>query len=341
MIHLASILQKMDNEIFIASGKEHLEFFRKEMTGVTCIDFPGFSPEYSRFLPQYISLLLRIPLLLFHIFAEHARLKGIIAGNKIDIVISDNRFGLWNKKIKTVYVTHQLLIPFPGKCSHFEWIGAYLHSRIIRKYSFCFIPDLPGELNLTGKLSHGLKLPANAKYIGILSRFSLAGSSRNALGNAPEKFTMILSGPEPQRSILRKKVTGIFESLDLPLTILEGKPGESRVVKTGNLLSYTHLASPAMMDLLRESRLIISRSGYSTIMELISIGKSALLVPTPGQTEQEYLAGYLSEKGWFTSLAQKDLERDFSPEAGIIPGDEIAEESRELLGRALDELLNQ
>jgi spore coat polysaccharide biosynthesis predicted glycosyltransferase SpsG len=343
VIPLVIILQKMNNEIFIGAGREHLAFFRRELSGITYIDFPGFSPKYSRIFPQYITLLVKTPLFLFHTIAEHLRLKSIIRKYKIDLVISDNRFGLWNNKIKTVYITHLPVIPLPPRLKSLEWIGILFHRYIIKKYSCCFIPDLPGELNISGRLTHGLKLPSNVRFIGILSRFTYIDQSLIDNGAPPQHYTLILSGPEPQRGILRKKMTSILEKMELPTVVLEGKPVENHELnQSGNIFSYSHLPSPALKRLLLESGCIISRSGYSTIMELISLKSSALLIPTPGQTEQEYLAEYLESKGWFSIVTQKMLKPGLElPEKKIIPSDRIIAESRELLDKALEELLNQ
>ena len=169
MIPLAKKLYERNNNIFIGAGEEHLSLFRNELLGVTYISFPGFRPGYSRHLPQYLVLLLEMPILLFHITQEHFRLKKIIRDYNIDIVISDNRFGLWNKNVQTVYITHQPLIPFPKLFRFLEVPGVLLHRFIIKKYSFCFIPDLPGEINISGRLSHGLKLPGNVRYKRLMS----------------------------------------------------------------------------------------------------------------------------------------------------------------------------
>jgi hypothetical protein len=159
----------------------------------------------------------------------------------------------------------------------------------------------------------------------------------------PPYNTLILSGPEPQRGILRKKILGIMDKSELPLVIFEGKPGyNDGPTKSGNIFSYNHLSSPGMKKTLLESTNIISRSGYTTIMELISLNRSALLVPTPGQTEQEYLAGYMSVKGWFTTVPQIDLNPGLTISMNCdIPGKKITDESKVLLGKALEELLNQ
>ncbi len=155
-----------------------------------------------------------------------------------------------------------------------------------------------------------------------------------------DKCTVILSGPEPQRSILRQKLVKILLSLGKPSAILEGKPGnsyESGSLK--NITFYNHPSEIETIKLLSESDIIISRSGYTTIMELVSLGISALFIPTPGQTEQEYLAEYMAQKGWFTMVTQKDLDEKFvipnSP--GKMP-EGIIDESRRLLEIALKEL---
>ena len=341
MIPIAGRLQGMNHNVFIASGEEHLKLFREELPGLNYIDFPGFSPGYSRYLPQYVALLFRTPLLLFHIFREHYRLKRIIKDYTIDIVISDNRFGLWNRKIKTAYITHMPLIPFPKPFRFLEFIGIFLHRQIIRKYSLCLIPDLPGEINLTGRLSHGLRLPENVRYAGILSRFG--DTIQLPEGNPlPIKHnTVILSGPEPQRSIFRQGVLKLLRDEKILTLILEGHPGKGNEIKMHENFAFcNHLASPEMKQVLISSEKIITRAGYSTIMELVSLNRRALLVPTPGQTEQEYLGEFLSSKGLFSSCPQKYLNGKHFPE----PGDkawpaEINEQSSILLEKALGELL--
>lgn len=339
MIPLAQMLQEAGNTIFIGTGAGHKQFLRSELKDVQFIDFGGFRPAYSGFLPQYLALFFQIPVLLYHILKEHIKLPRIIRENKIDIVISDNRFGLWNRRIKTVYVTHQIRIPFPEKLRFLESAGVKFHRFFIKKYDLCFIPDLPGEINLAGRLAHFVKLPENARYVGILSRFS-NGNEDAGESTVSGHYTLILSGPEPQRSMLREVITGQQDNNKQPLVILEGRPGipdEDQV--SGKTITYNHLPSYKMKRIIQGSMGIIARAGYTTIMELVSLNCSALLIPTPGQTEQEYLAGYLSEKGWFTAIRQKDLKDGFSlPVKNASWPTDISEKSRILLKRALLEL---
>jgi len=336
MIPLARKLGERGNNIFIAAGEEHLSLFRNELPGLTYISFPGFRPGYSRHLPSWLVMLCKIPALIYQIVREHSELKKIVRRNSIDIVVSDNRFGLWNKNTTTVYVTHMLRVPFPKPFRFAEIIGIAIHRAIINKYDLCFIPDLPGETNLSGRLSHGLRLPPNAMYIGLLSRFKGTTSAGTGSFGYPHN-TIILSGPEPQRGILKQKLENLLRAKEPANLFLCGKPGQkNEMTREGTFIYYNHLDSAMMSEALRSSDSIISRSGYTTIMELISLGCTALLIPTPGQTEQEYLAGYLEEKGWFRSVSQKDIETiEVTSSEAKFNGKAMMEQSGELLEKAI------
>lgn len=343
IIPLARMLADMGQKVFIAAGDKLLPLLKNELPGIAIIRLSGFSPGYSAYLPQYIPLLLKTPSLIYHTIREHFILKKIIRDYKISIVISDNRFGLWNKNIKSVYITHMPRIPFPGPFRFLEFIGIMLHRHIIKKYSLCFIPDLPGELNLSGRLTHDLKLPDNVRYIGILSRFLYEKDTTNIAGADIPFNILILSGPEPQRGILKEKYIKLLDVNSIHNVILEGNPVLGIMPhKTGNITFYPHMPSEMIADYLRKSKMVVTRSGYTTIMELISLNCSALLIPTPGQTEQEYLADYLSEKGWFSSIKQKELSSIPKPgDKYIMSADEINRQSKILLKDALSELLEK
>jgi hypothetical protein len=339
MIPVAIELLRYNHNIIFASGEEHLSLIRSELPECSYLSFPGFKPKYSSHLPQYISILLKTPLLFYHIVLEHIRLKKIILKYSIDIVISDNRFGLWNSKVKTVYVTHMPLIPFPGRLKFLEPLGVFIHRLIIRKYDLCFIPDLPGGKNLSGRMSHNINFPGNVRYIGILSRFS--SLLKVSSGMVGLKYnTIILSGPEPQKEILKQKLITLFKEREPVTIILEGKPGKSEETRRiGNIILYNHLSANHMKDIILFSEGIISRSGYTTIMDLLSLQRRALLIPTPGQPEQEYLAEYLSEQGFFSNIRQNDLKPGIEfPGKKSLNTSDLIEESHTLLYLALKEL---
>jgi spore coat polysaccharide biosynthesis predicted glycosyltransferase SpsG len=341
MIPVARYLNSQNHNVFFGSGKEQLAFIKNELPWVKSIYFPGFRIRYSRLLPQYLVILFQSPVLIYHIIREHHRLKKIIREHSIDIVISDNRIGLWNSEIISVFVTHQLRIPFPRPFGFLEKTGILINRLIIRKYTYCFVPDLEGDNNVSGRLSHGIKIQGNVKYIGILSRFNEQAIPE--YNPTPTKFVAMLSGPEPQRSILRKKIVKAFLTSGKPVAVFEGDSLRKEESETDrNITYFKHPSQSDTIKMLLESDTIISRSGYTTIMELISLRKSGLLIPTPGQTEQEYLAKYLSQKGWFWSIEQKDSDKitDSLKSLGSVP-EGILEESDVQFKKAMQELLEE
>jgi hypothetical protein len=293
MIPVVRKLQEMNNHVIIGSGEEHLTLFRNEITGLSYVLFPGFKPGYSRFLPQYLFLLFKIPSLLFHIIDEHFRLRRILSEYSVDVIISDNRFGLWNKRITSVYITHMPRVPFPGSFKFLEPLGVLLHRQIIKKYSLCFIPDLPGELNLSGRLSHNIKLPENTRFIGILSRFTEVIKTPDENFANFQHNTVILSGPEPQREILKQKLITLLKNKETATVIFAGKPDKTgEISRDGNIIFYSHLPSVAMKEMIRSSDFIIARSGYTTLMELVSLNRNGTYHPHT-RSDRTGISGWL------------------------------------------------
>ena len=340
MIPVAAELLATGNNVFIGSGKEHTDLFKNELNGLSYIHFPGFRIKYSRWLPQYVKIILSAPSFLYHILKEHRQLKSIIKEYSIDIVISDSRLGLWNNDITTAFVTHMVSVPYPRSLRFLEKAGLPIMRKIFSRFDLCYIPDLPGETNLSGKLSHGMDYPSNTRFVGLLSRFGRV-PAETTLIQGKYYCTVILSGPEPQKSMLREKAIRIVERSGKLSVILEARPGEKREsVTRGSVIFISHLPAAEMKTTILESEHIITRSGYTTLMELVTIGRSALIIPTPGQAEQEYLADLMAERGWFASVRQNSLKDDIilpDPDAKWPSG--LYEESRLLLKEALKELL--
>ncbi len=328
--------------MIIGSGETHIDFLKSELPGLEHFLLPGFRIRYSGIFPQYLVVMARLPAFISHCISEYKDLRKAIREYSVDIVISDSRIGLRNKRIKSVLILHFPSIPLPGFMRIIHYPMLMLSRAVMKRFNFCFIPDMPGEENLTGKLSHGIKLPGNTRYIGILSRFS----NYNGLSEDHStriKYSVILSGPEPQRKMLKKKLADVLLKTGEKSIILEGEPSMGYHTLTINNITFiSHIPGDEMLKLLVNTEIVISRSGYTSIMELVSIGKNAVLIPTPGQTEQEYLADYLSEKGWFGKLLQKECGKlqDIKLPRHNLPVN-INKESGGLLDKALSELLEE
>lgn len=222
------------------------------------------------------------PKLLRSIWREHWLLKRAVRRHAITKVISDSRFGLWTSRAHCIFVTHQLHIFAP----RFERLINALHRWVMNRYNEVWIPDEAAYPGLAGELSHPEKLPANARYIGPLSRFS----NMNLPAPSAVKHLGIVSGPEPLRSHFERTLAARFIELDEPALIVRGlpdAPGEQQISK---LKLISHLDDRTFAAAVLGAEHIYTRSGYSTIMDLYALGKTASFTPTPGQTEQEYLA---------------------------------------------------
>jgi uncharacterized protein (TIGR00661 family) len=278
-------LQSMGIEVVVAADGSPLKLLQEHFPGIESVMLKGYHVSYSYFLSASVKVFLQIPKIMSAIKREHKELQRIIKEKKIDAVISDNRYGLYSDLVPTVFITHQANIQaaFGSKYFSDKVIG------FVKKFNECWIPDNEGEDNLSGNLSHPLPEGLNAKYIGPLSRFVAANGTKEMKYD----LLVLLSGPEPQRTILEKKVIKQLATLPYVKTlIVQGLPGNKDVVSPAeNIDVVPHLNDVSLFEKIMTSKTILSRPGYSTLMDLAVIGgKRALFIPTPGQTEQEYLA---------------------------------------------------
>jgi|WetSurMetagenome_2_1015567.scaffolds.fasta_scaffold29336_2 predicted glycosyltransferase len=307
MIPVARHLQQMGHEVIFGADKTLIPMIIPELPEIEVIEIPGVRMRYSRFFPQYLAVLIQVPKLVLASFKEHRLLKSIILTMKPDIVISDNRFGFFSRKVFCVYFTHMIRIPFPSPFRFLEFTGILLHRLIINRYNICLIPDLAGNENLSGRLSHAKNIHVNFVYAGLLSRFN----SNIDVSQADHKYVcLILSGPEPQRTIFMKKVTTAAFRNNLRLVVLSGS--ELKCTHNDKNVTYAiNESASVMQNYILNAGIVVCRSGYTSLMELISLSKGAIIVPTPGQTEQEYLGKYNDGRLGFTTVRQNELE-DYS-----------------------------
>lgn len=242
-----------------------------------------------------------IPKILIRIKQEKAWLKRFSASEKPDLVISDNRYGLTLPGVFCVFMTHQLRIR-----TSFGWLAdellQRLNYRLIGHFSRCWVPDIEKGDGLAGALSHPAKLPGiPTTYIGWLSRFGKNSQQHRGVNAPPDdpELLILLSGPEPQRSLLEAGIMAQAGGDAGKIVLVRGLPegGPALADIPPGLTVYDHLPATALESLMRRARLVVARSGYSTVMDLERLGKRALLIPTPGQPEQEYLGTFLAGKG--------------------------------------------
>jgi predicted glycosyltransferase len=339
--------QKCD--VWVAAAGAQSMLLKEEFPLLPFVELPGYGIKYGKNRALTIfRLFFSIPKILIRIKREKAWLKAFQTAEEPDAVFSDNRYGLVAPGLFSVFITHQLRIRSPFGRFTEGWLQR-INYRAIRRFSRCWIPDVEGPLSLAGELSHPSRLPAiTTRYIGWLSRFEASARPPSEFPG-PAGLLVLLSGPEPQRSILERRIIEQAAAWSGPITLIRGLPGGEKHVQKiaaigpvppANMIIHDHLPTAALATVIREADFVLSRAGYSTVMDLMKLGKKAILIPTPGQTEQEYLGAYLADQRLALCVRQSAFSlpeamasaRDFPFAAATVPtGDRLAREIRSVL----------
>jgi uncharacterized protein (TIGR00661 family) len=287
-------------EVIIASEGAISVLLKEEFPNLTFLHLRGYKISYAKTKTALIvKMFLQIPKILRSISHEHQWLKEVIVQHEIDAVISDNRYGLYHSRIYSIFITHQLRIQTP----FFGNLMQYLNYRFINHFCQCWIPDVERAPGAAGLLSHPYSRPTTpVKYIGLLSRL------KPLILEEEIQLLVILSGPEPQRTLFEKKILTALNQKPLTAFIVRGLPSHPQSqTNQANVTLVNHLPSAELEKLIARSRYILARSGYSTIMDLVRMRKKLILVPTPGQTEQEYLAKHLMQNRYALCIPQQQF----------------------------------
>ena len=302
-IPLISYLLERGWELTLAGEGNIADLLTKEFPQLRVIPLKGYRISYPKkgalFIPK---ILMQVPKIVHSIKNEHQWLDHQLDSNQWDLIISDNRYGLYTTRTSTVFITHQL-----GIISGFGRMGdgllRTLLYRWINRFNSCWIPDAAGDINIAGKLSHPLSMPNHYAFIGPLSRLNKAKPL------AGEHLLVLLSGPEPQRTILENKLIDQLSNIDETVVFVRGLPSAAPLMMNrGRIQFENHLDANALSEMLSTAKAVICRSGYSSVMDLLKLKKRALLIPTPGQTEQVYLAKHLGALHWFVVQEQAQLD---------------------------------
>lgn len=272
----------------IGSDGMALELLKVEFPDEVCIELPSYQIKYPK-KGKYFTykLLQNSPKVVKAIRAEHKLVKALVKCKQIDGIISDNRLGAYNKNVPSVFITHQLHV-LSGIST---WLSSKLHQHYIKKFDVCWVPDRENQPNLSGKMGHVKKQLLPTQYIGAISRLEKIDLK------ICYDLMFLLSGPEPQRSILEEILMEQLKMYNGNYLFVRGKvESKQSITKKGNATIVNFLESKALEEAINKSQIIVARSGYSTILDLAKLGKRAFFIPTPGQFEQQYLAKSLEEK---------------------------------------------
>ncbi len=297
-------LQRQGAEVLIASSGQSLDLLKLEFPGHRFFELPSYRPVYSSGNLMALKMLLQIPRFLSVVKEEHTIIEKWIEMMKIDLIISDNRFGCWSTQVRSVFITHQVRLLMP---MYFGWTSPFVNFFIGRyhgKFTDLWIPDQPGS-GLTDVFNP--KHKADGINVGWLSRFT-----KSPYTGKKYEIIAIVSGPEPQRALFEKLLLDQLTASGKKSLLVAGEPGNFFRKQAGCVEMVNHLPASALEEAIASAELVISRSGYSTVMDLIALGKKAIFVPTPQQPEQIFLADHLMKN----RIAFAVNQRNFSlPEA--------------------------
>lgn len=301
-IPLIKAAEKQGFEVIIASDGGALDLLRLELPGRHFLTLPGYDIRYTkgRGLPWY--LLFQSPRVWGVVQQEHALVEQWTAEFQLSGIISDNRYGCYSKSVPSALVSHQLHI----EAGLLSWPVNWINRRFLRPFDAIWVPDDPiKEQRISGRLSRSRGIEPPVGYVGILSRFKSRSPSSSS-----GRVLALLSGPEPQRTQLEEMVFDFMREHPhyLQWHVVRGTTEPAATPIPPQVQVDDLLPAEALKQAIQGADLVVARSGYSTLMDLAVLGKKALLIPTPGQTEQLYLARRMKKKGWVHTVAQANIQ---------------------------------
>lgn len=333
-IPLIRELQKQGAAVTLASDGRAAELLRKEFPALSVYELPAYRISY-RTANMFVNIAPQLPKIAGAVRRERKAVARILQKEKFDCIISDNRYGCYSSAVPSIFMTHQLRIKMP-----FAWLeNAVLlfNQYFIKKFTECWVPDSAGKPNLSAALGHGdFSFPV--LYLGVLSRMRPL--------QRPKKYDylVVLSGPEPQRRYLEEIMLKQTIASEKKTLIVQGKTEEKKhYLPQKNVEVISFMTSADLNEAAAAADLLICRSGYSTIMDLAAMRKKAVLIPTPGQTEQEYLAKNLHSQGIFYTASQSDFNLEYASRqsknyTGFTENYADGEELRRAVGNLLSRL---
>jgi uncharacterized protein (TIGR00661 family) len=301
-IPIINALLENGYDVLLGSDGGALRLLEQEFPALKSIALPSYNisyPEDGRDFKK--NMLLTLPQINAAAKKEKKVVKQLVAEGRIHGIISDNRLGVRNRNIPSVYMTHQLRV-LSGATTFFS---SKMHQTFIKKFDACWVPDYKEEPSLSGQLGHLKKMNSRVRYIGPLSRME----GKEAV--LEYDILILLSGPEPQRSVLEKKLIAQLYSTNKKVLLVQGNVEDTQKRATmGNIAFVNYLTTSALENAINKSDLVICRSGYTSLMDMATMNQNVFFIPTPGQFEQEYLAKRLFDMKMIASCTQVEFSAD-------------------------------
>lgn len=294
-------LREAGHEVILVADGRPYDFLSRRFPDLKIIRCPGYDITYPKSDQFMVHMARSGPHIAKALHAERKAAERIAEETGAEIIISDNRLNFRSNNTRNIFITHQLRV----KAGILTLAASALHAKFYSKFDEIWIPDLEGENNISGDLAFKKHPRKNYRYIGPLTRFSLVKSPMDGQG---DQLLFMLSGPEPQRTIFEELVIAELKKNPTRALILRGQPGQphdSQPIPGVRMLN--HLDDEALAAEINRSYAVVSRGGYSTLCDLTRAKKKLICVPTPGQTEQEYIAKYLAGRNLMVAMSQENF----------------------------------
>ncbi|NJC27956.1 glycosyltransferase [Neolewinella antarctica] len=283
--------------VFVASSGTARAFLQRERPDLKVYELPSYAVRYpTSNMPLNVAL--QLPKWARVAWRERRVTAKLVQQLSIDRVVSDNRFGCYAASVPSIFLTHQL-----HPITNFA-PASWLYRRYLRQFDEFWVPD-GADRSLSGKLADPTGY-ANVRFLGPLSRLRPVREVKKSIG-----ILCLLSGPEPMRGRLEKLLVKSLGDIEGQHYLIRGVPGGQQEIKTDNLTTIDFAGAKEIASLVAKAEHIVCRSGYSTLMDLaaLQVATKVILIPTPGQTEQEYLARTQVQcfGGQRFQLAQKNI----------------------------------
>lgn len=304
-------LLNLEAEVILAGDGAPLQFLKELYPQLPSYELPSYNIQYPAGWGGAWKTVFQASQIIKAIRQEQKAVEKIVEETSIDILLSDHRYGVYSPKVTSVFIAHQLKVLPPKGLRWGARVILAWHKTFLKHFNEIWVPDFEGENNLSGILSHDVKTGVKTRFIGPQSRFSL---NKEEIPSTDKKIVALISGPEPQRSFFEKILLEQLQSLDLPAVLIRGVVSTEENQKIGNIDIIHYLHGEELRKILSTARIIVSRPGYSTLMDLSYLNKKSLFIPTPGQTEQEFLAENLAKKG--CAIVQKQSQLNIAKAIG-------------------------
>jgi uncharacterized protein (TIGR00661 family) len=295
-----------ENHVILASNGISTTLLNQEFSSLKCIDYPDYAIRYPKNKMMLLPLIaLQLPSIILKLIKEYLQTQKVINDENIDLIISDSRYGVYSTGLPTYFISHQLRFQLSGIFKTIEFLGEWFNIFMFRRYEKIIIPDIQSDQNLTGDLTHTGKIFNHPKlyYLGVFCSVSKMDIKEDI------DYLFSVSGPEIQRTLFEEIILDQISHIPGKKVVVLGKPDDKRTYDNiENTEIYNHVNREKQNELLNRAKFVVCRSGYTTVMELVALNKPALMIPTPGQTEQEYLASHYKETGLFFTANQNGLD---------------------------------